>query len=268
MKLTKEIILNHIRRSNAYLWSLFLISNYKKTHILSFKGDGITESDTAENKSEKSINRLLTILNDFPSDAIFAIELKSSNTANGNGIIGPLEFVNHTKEEQEELKGIAQIQQQVMPAGVVSEEFLNGKIAELKAENTKALGELMLNYERKEFNNEKARTLQKLQDKEKELEDAKKKYDSNTGAAAEALFLALKKFFNVFTKNEMPTQALAAPEPQAPQSEEEKRKTDITEKVATFLYDNYSEQEIKDFYKHITTVGNNAKEISKTNANN
>lgn len=194
MTLNKDFIFKHIRETKYPLWALYILQNYRRVPIMFYAGDDFKDDETIDGKIEKSINRLANALNDFPADAVLSIELKNAKTANGSGIIGPFEFRNVTKEQAENTEpaqpsGFGFINP---PAGWVSEQYLNGKLEELKAENKRELGELMLQQRTKEFEERMEREKKELAELRKELNDEKKKYDSNTGAAAETLAGAAK----------------------------------------------------------------------------
>lgn len=246
MKLTKDYIAEHIKRTKFYFWTLYALQNYKRVHIMSYNADDITESDSDEEKAQKAINRLFAVLQDFPKDAVLSIELKSSKNANGNGIIGGIEFVNKTKEETEEqpqnFNGFGGFVNP--PAGWVSESVLNGKLDELRAENTRQINEIMFKQREKDFAEKMHRERAELEEMRRELKDEKKKYESNTGAAAETLVFAIKKILGELFPGLKMLKA-TTPETTPPQLagiKEEPAPTDpkykAVEKLAGILYEN------------------------------
>ena len=260
--LTTEKIINHIKRTKFYCWTLFRLQNYNRALVMNYYGDDCSDGAKEDEKFEKSANRLREIVDDWDKDTtLFIIELKNGKTANGNGILGPFQFKNVEIVEQQptEQQGISGLSSLAAPPqGFVSEAYLDGKIAELKADSAKQLGELMLNYEKQKFNAEKENTLKRLQEREREIDDLKKKYDSNTGAAADALFMAIKKVIAPFiggagAAEPQPTAAqLAAPQ----MSQEERQKTAATEQLANFLYTNCSTEQIKNIYNNLAQQKN------------
>lgn len=193
MTLNKDFIFKHIRETKYPLWALYVLQNYRRVPVMFYGGDDFKDDETIDGKIEKSINRLANALNDFPPEAVLCIELKNSKTANGSGVIGPFDFKNVSKEQAEnepaQPSGFGFINP---PAGWVSEQYLNGKLEELKAENKRELGELILQQRTREFEERMEREKKELADLRKELNDEKKKYESNTGAAAETLAGAAK----------------------------------------------------------------------------
>lgn len=269
MRLTKDYIVKHIKRSKFYLWSLFLLQNYKRTHIMTYNGDDIVEGDNDETKTEKSANRLYNLLDDFPPEAEFSIDLKRTQKSNDGGIIGPLEFINKKKDDTEK-----ETQQQNFngfgfvnpPQGWVSESVLNGKLEELKAENTRQINEIMFRQREKDFNEKIQRERQELDELRKELNDEKRKYESNTGAAAETLVFAIKKIlaelFPGFAAKVAPTEGPKQLSGVAEAKVEEQQRDDkykAVEKLAGMLYDNkkVTEAEVEILTKRIEQHLNN-----------
>lgn len=204
MRLTRDYILNHIRETKYPLWALYIVQNYKRLPIMFFSGDNFTENDTPESKAEKGIERLQNALQELPSDAVLCIELKSCLKANQGGILGPFEFVNHDKGD--DLATVPQTGQQfagligypTSPAGYVSEETLNAKLEGLRLDNERRVNQILLEHKEKDFEQKMQRERQELKELRKELNEEKKKYESNTGAAAETIVFALKKILGEF----------------------------------------------------------------------
>ncbi len=196
--LTRDYITNHIRQTKYPCWALFVVQNYKRIPLYFYNGEDFEDGDTAEGKAEKAVARLSSILRDYPADAHLSIDLKSSKGANGSqGTIGPLEFVNRDKDDAPTLPkppqgfgGFGFIQP---PAGWVSEETLNGKLEAMKAENEQRVNEILFKHKEDAFREQCRRERRELEEMRKELQDERKKYESNTGAAAETLVFAVKK---------------------------------------------------------------------------
>lgn len=196
--LTRDYIENHIRQTKYPCWALFVVQNYKRIPLYFYNGEDFEDGDTAEGKAEKAVARLASILRDYPADAHLSIDLKSSKGANGTqGTIGPLEFTNRDKDDAPTMPtapqgfgGFGFIQP---PAGWVSEETLNGKLEAIRAENEQRVNEILFKHKEDAFKEQCRRERRELEEMRKELQDERKKYESNTGAAAETLVYAVKK---------------------------------------------------------------------------
>ena len=69
MRLTKDYIINHIRRTKYPLWSLYVIQNYKKIPIIYYVGDDFSDDDTIEAKIEKSIKKPRSTVSEYAPQA-------------------------------------------------------------------------------------------------------------------------------------------------------------------------------------------------------
>lgn len=244
MRLTKDYIINHIRRTKYPLWSLYVIQNYKKIPIIYYVGDDFSDDDTIEAKIEKSINRLLAVLNDFTADSVLSIELKNSRTANGSGILGPIEFVVNEQEQQQQPSAPA-FQGFGAPAGFISEEVLNSRLAGIEAQNEKKINDILFKQRERDFNERIKRERTELNELRKELNDEKKKYNSNTGQAADALVFAIKKILAELFPGAFPagatvtanTQQQLAGTPETEQQQPDAKEIEIN-KLCNLLYNN------------------------------
>ncbi len=216
--LTRDYILNHIRQTKYQCWALFVVQNYKRIPLYFYNGDDFEEGDTAEGKAEKAVARLTSILRDYPADAHLSIDLKSSKGANGSqGTIGPLEFTNRDKDDAPTMpaapQGFSGFGFVQPPAGWVSEETLNGKLEAMKAENEQRVNEILFKHKEDTFKEQCRRERRELEEMRKELQDERKKYESNTGAAAETLVFAVKKILGELFP-QLPFAQTATPPPQ------------------------------------------------------
>lgn len=250
MKLTKDAIFQHLRQTGYPLWTLCILQNYRRLHIMSYNGDDFSDDEKPAAKIEKSLARLQTILETFPPEMLFTIELKNSKTANGNGVIGPLEFVNNNGAMEEPAAiGAMPPQLGAVPPGFVSEQYLNGKIEELKAENQKAINDLVFKYREEQFLDRMKRKEQELADLEKEMKDEKKKYESQVGKWADTLGTALQGIITKFVPalQQQPA-ALGSAEQSQPAAEQQPTdpKYKAVEQFANELYNHASEAEINE----------------------
>ena len=255
--LTRDYITNHIRQTKYPCWALFVVQNYKRIPLYFYNGEDFEDGDTAEGKAEKAVTRLASILRDYPADAHLSIDLKSSKGANGSqGTIGPLEFTNRDKDDAPTMPtapqgfgGFGFIQP---PAGWVSEETLNGKLEAMKAENEQRVNEILFKHKEDAFKEQCRRERRELEEMRKELQDERKKYESNTGAAAETLVFAVKKILGELFPQLPFAQAASAPPPQlsgAPAQEQPNDpKYSAVEVLANALYSdpNLTEKDVNE----------------------
>ena len=201
MKLTKDYIINHIRETKYPCWSLFVMQNYKRVPIMHYNGDDFSTDDDAGAKAEKAVARLDGALQSIPPDTLLCIELRSSKGANGSqGTLGPFEFYNYNKDDapgqqpqQQQAAGFGGFGFVQPPPGWVSEETLNTRLAGIEAKHEQRINEILLKQREKDFDDRRNRELREIAELRKELNDEKRKYESNTGAAAETLVMAVKK---------------------------------------------------------------------------
>lgn len=245
MRLTKDYIIEHIRRVKYPFWSLFVIQNYKRIPVMFYQGEDFEEKEPIEAKVEKSVRRLLSVLDDFDAGAVMSIELKTAKTANGSGIVGPLDFVI---AEQPPAQPTAPATFQGFtgaPAGFVSEEVLNSRLAGLEVANEKKINEILFKQREKDFEDKVRRERTELNELRKELNDEKKKYNSNTGQAADALVFAIKKIVAELFPGAFPagasvtanTQQQLAGTPEAEQQQPDAKEIEIN-KLCNLLYNN------------------------------
>lgn len=242
--LSFEQIANHINRTGYPCWMLSVVRNFQKNAIMNYWGEDFAENDTQEQRCEKSIKHLQSLIADFPQDTVFTIELKSNPKS--ATVYGPFSFsLNEPAQPQPQPQQPAFNGFGAPPPGFVSEAYLNGKLAEERAESKKQLQEALFEMRERELKERYDRKAQELADKERELKDEEKKYNSGTGQAADALYLAIKKIIMGF----MPTGASAAqPQPETlgaptaqPQPAEEitnPEKAAAVNKLANLLYEN------------------------------
>lgn len=258
MLLTKEIIYDRIKDSGYPFWSLFLQQGFKnQSHIMTYTGNDFEENDSDETKIQKSIARLDNIVASIPN-ATYIIEIKNSKTANGNGIIGPFQFSNAVKEEQ-------QPAQQTTLSGIqVSDSYLKGIEERLTNEFNLKLETFKAEEKQKQYLKELEKREEDLKAKEKELAELKKGYESSVAKTADILVLAGQKiamnlFPNLMPGGENPEIQLSGNQAENNESEEEQQpdeKADAVNELAEYLYKNYDTQRIKYFFEDIVAHDN------------
>lgn len=272
MRLNKDFIFKHIKDTKYPLWALYLVQNYRRVPLAFYNGDDFTDDEKTEGKTEKSCIRLASTLQDFPADAVLSIDLKNAKTANGSGILGPFEFVNMSKDDADNQQpqapqfagfGFAQ-----PPAGWVSEQVLNAKLDEMRAENERKINELIFKQREHDFEKRMARERKELYELRRELRDEKKKYDSNTGKVAQTLAGAAKIVIgDIFPglgidKTEAAAQLAGANQPELPETAQPAQpspsattdpKYKAIEQLAEMLYksENVTEEQVANLTKGI-----------------
>lgn len=259
MLLTKEIIYDRIKDSGYPFWSLYLQQGFKNTsHLMTYTGNDFEDEDSTETKLEKSVTRLDNIVTSIPN-ATFIIEIKNAKTANGNGIIGPLQFSNTIRTEEPtpglpassaaSALGTVQIQDYDSLKKQLENEF------ELKIENFKQ------KQKQEKIQEDLERKQQELEEKEKELKDLKKGYESGVAKTADILVEAAKRialnFFPDFVSNSEANNIQLSGNQQQQQQQQEseeeenldEEKAAVVNQFAEYLYKNFDKKHIEYFYE-------------------
>ena len=184
MHLKKQIIFKRIMQSGFPFWKLSLIRSFADVaHVHSYECENTEKETSKDEKLNASVRMLETILSDFPENAIFRIEIKNSKTANGAGVIGPLEFSNNDQEEKQTMNGLSGFPTNYMDLGFVPSQIMDEKM-KLQEDRFKNILENTLKEQ--DFRNREQRLLEKeLQVKEKE-----KEYSNDINKAANGFLLA------------------------------------------------------------------------------
>lgn len=242
MSFTRNYVLNHIKKTKYPYWSLYVVRSYQRTHLCTYGGDDFAPDDGEEAKVAKSVRRLEDFLQSIPKGSRLSIDLRSVKSgANGTGIIGPLEFENVSDEEaQSQPQSLGGVSWGAPPPGYVSESMLEGRLAKMEAENEKKMNALIFKQQQQDFATQMQREREEVERLKKEVEDDRKKYNSNTAMGAEALVMAFKKILGelapglgISADNAAAPATLGAPQP-APV---DPRATAVNE-IANMLYDN------------------------------
>lgn len=258
MILQKELIFDRIKDSGYFFWTLFLQQGFKNTsHLMTYLGNDFEETDTNETKIDKSINRLKAIIDSFPSDAVFVIEIKNSKNANGSGIIGQLQFSNSQPQPAQ------QATTQTILNGI-PESYLKGVEERLQKEFQISFENWKAEEKKKQIEREFERREAELIEKEKNLKELQKGYESGVAKTADVLVEAAKKIINYFmpeiTTKTAQTQLSGTQQIQQTQQDV---KADKVDEYAAFLYNNFSESEIEEKFKNLKNDVENKNTASK-----
>lgn len=240
----REFIYERIKDCKFPFWSLGLVQGFKNVaNVMSYYGSDFLDEDSDETKLDKSIKTLANTISTFPPESIFVIELKNSKQANGNGIVGPFQFSNSDKPLQSESTAPAPALG-VVPSGYVPESALKGLEESLNKNFKAELHALKMDFERKQREAEFARREKELDEREKELKEMKKEYDSSVAKATDVLFGVGKKIVSSFFMPQGATQEqLGAMQSNHQEASDEK--ADAVDDVASFLYQNYTIDDIR-----------------------
>ena len=252
MLLTKEIVYERIKDSGYPFWTLYLQQGFKNTsHLMTYTGNDFEENDSDETKLQKSIARLDNIVNSI-ADATFVIEIKNSKTANGNGIIGPLQFSNSVKKEEVTpvLSGV--------PA--ISESYLKGIEDRISREFNQKFETWKAEEKQKQYEKELEKREEELKEKEKELDDLKKGYESGVAKTADILLEAGKRIAMYFVpdlqKTATPEIQLSGNTQQSDNEQFQDEKATVINEFAEYLYNGYSKDQIKELFNNIKNYNN------------
>lgn len=251
---SKELIFDRIKDSGFPFWGLSLRQGFNnRVNVMQYWGDDFTDDDTPESQIEKSIRRLDNIVASFAADkpdCEFVIEIRNSKNANGSGIIGPLSFVNEMPKAQAPATPAPPEPQKVtlaaVPEGYVPESMLKGVEERLEKQFEDKLTAYREEMERRQKEADYQRRCQELDNRERELKDLEKGYNSSVAKTSDTAVAILQKLGQVFLPMLMPGVAPDAnPQLGAMQPEPPDPKSEIVDAVANLLYSKYSDAEIQ-----------------------
>lgn len=162
--MNKTDLFAYIKNVGYPFWDLSIVDGFKANRIRTYKCEDIDSDAKPDEKLNASLNALEITLSSFKPTDKFRIMLKNSETANGSGIYGPIEFINMEVEAAAppagaRLSGIPTASgafaglpdfNQLRALGYVPESEYNAKIEAAKLENQKAM--LEMEYRIKEDN--------------------------------------------------------------------------------------------------------------------
>ena len=256
---TKELIFDRIKDSGYPFWALSLQTGFRNSvNIMQYYGSDFEENDSDETKIDKSIRRLDNVLNSFPPESVFSIEIKNGRQANGSGLIGPLTFSVSSSLQEPAAAQAQQTQQPQLLNGLTFDEALKGVEAKLSAKFDNDLKAYKLEVERQQQEEKFKKRLAELDEREKELKELKKGYESGVAKTADVLFLAGKKLLGVVFPDlagQLPaaeTKTLGQPE-----TAQKDEKMDVLDDFAEYLYNNYDKNAIAKLYANLKQVNEN-----------
>lgn len=257
----KNELFEYIKNVNYPYWDLYKVDGFKGNRLRSYKLEDIESDAKPEEKLTASLNALEITLSSFPATDKFRIVLKNSETANGSGIYGPVEFTNMNAEmplAQSQRQAPANFSgfsglpdfNQLQALGYVPEVVYKAQLDAVRLENQKALQDM--EYRIKE-ENLKREYKKKQEDLRREIEETRRaREEANNGinkiveVGKRIAPAILGKLFNI------PVEELSGPGEGPREVEVKDAKYIEIEKLATELYDSYASlDEIQQLRNHL-----------------
>lgn len=244
--MTKQELFTYIQQIKFPYWELFLVDGYKPNRLRNYKCEDIDDDAKPEDKLNASLNALELTLSTFRPTDKFRILLKNSETANGSGVYGPLEFINSSLNDsgpqvitqpQSQLSGFGALPDfnQLRALGYVPESELEAKIANANLEQEKKLWELEKKLKDEAAEKEHKKKIAELN---KEIELTRKVREdasSSVNKLVEVVKLAAPPILGRLLGIDI--SQLSGPSDEGKEIEVKDAKYQEVEKLATELYD-------------------------------
>lgn len=266
----REFIFERIKDSGFPFWSLGLSQGFKNTvNVMQYYGADFEDEDTDDTKIEKSLTRLANTIATFPPESVFVIEIKNSKQANGSGVVGPFLFNNDNDGEDDNSNQNPQLGQ--IPAGYIPESMLKGLEDKIKSEFETKLENYKLETERKQRESDFRRREDALVEREKEVKDLEKAYNSSVAKTADVFIEIGKKIALYFFPPTAETVSSQPPQPQlsgavvTPPPVDEKTKA--VDDLAEFVYKNMDKDSIIKLKENLINLKNANTLVENANPN-
>lgn len=268
---TKDFIFERIKDSNAPYWNLSLCQGFKNTaNVMNYNGVDFEDEDSDATKIEKSIAQLARTISTFPPDSVFMIELRGAMTSNRSGIFGPFQFSNSDKPAQPApaTPNTQPLGAAMPPQGYIPETVLKGIQESLQSDFDKKLELFKQQTEQQRREDDFARRCQQLDEREKDLKDKEKEYNSSVAKAADVLIEIGKKIGAYFLMPRDQAAQMTTAQPQLgttqhePRSQEDVEKEDAVDDFSAFLYDNFTAEDIRQLKANIINYSKTVKDGS------
>lgn len=176
--MNKTELFQYIKNVGYPYWELFIIDGFKANRIRNYKLEDIEADASPEEKLNASVNALEITLSTFAPTVKFKITLKNSETANGSGICGPVEFINQAGEaivstQPGGFSGLGGLPDlgKINALGYISKSEYDAKLEAMKVANDRAIMEMELRIKE---DNLKREYDKKRDDLRKEIEEYRK----------------------------------------------------------------------------------------------
>lgn len=248
---TTEFIYDRIKDSGYPCWALGMSTGFRNvSNVMSYYGNDWTDEDSDETKVDKSINRLAATIASCPSDAVFIIEIKAARNATGSGILGPFQFTNSQPSEPSEPEKQQQPTQQptqpptvsqqfsnlgYVPDGYIPKTMLDGLEERMQQRYNADLSALEQKMRAEQIERDFNAKIERLKERENELKDKEKEYNSTVAKAADVLLEVGKRLGAYLLGGSQ-----SAPTPPTPLSgQPSDERAEAIEDVADYLYSNF-----------------------------
>lgn len=244
--MTKTEIFAYIRNVKFPYWELFLVDGYKPNRLRNYKCEDIDDDAKPEDKLNASLNALEITLGSFKPTDKFRIILKNSETANGSGIYGPVEFTNVEAEampgtpysysqQPGNLGGLSDLNQ-IRALGYVPESELNSKIAAAQLEQERKLWEMEKRIQEQQLKSSLKAREEELQREIENARKAREDADSSVNKIVDVVKLAAPPILSRLLGIDIEALAGTSDQPSREVEVKDAKYIEI-EKLATDLYD-------------------------------
>ncbi len=247
--MTQKDIFELIKLDATPYWSLYAVGSYQRRHVGSFNLEGLSNLSDDE-KIQKSIDALEQRLHLLGDEKNFIIKLKKSQKSNQDGLF-EYQFVSTIAGggNSDGLGGLSvqnPLQLGYMPMSLYDKEkellqsSLSGQLHAMQQENELQLKKIMNEFEVK-------RKLEQITQKQKDLQELEKKYNSKKDLVSDTLGSIIDNTFEKWFKN-----GLNGIEEE---KEEEDPRAQRIEEFANKLYDSkYSDKELNKILENVENL--------------
>ncbi len=245
--MNKTELFQYIKTVRYPYWDLSMVAGFKNNRLRSYKLEDIDEDAKPDEKLNASLNALEITLSSFKPTDKFTIILKNSETANGSGVYGPIEFINMESESaplpgakpqtSNGFGGFAGIPDfnYLRSLGYVPESEYTAKLEAAKLEQQKAMMEMEFRLKeeamKRDFANKKENLRRQIAETQRQREEANNGINKLVEVVKLAAPSVLGQLFGIDVKG------LAGPQEQTSEVTVKDPKYMEVEALATELYD-------------------------------
>lgn len=241
--LTKDGILTIIKTDNVPYWILYVNRGIDYVPAGSYNLENLNDNANDEEKQAKSSEALINKLGIFPANTKFSIELRKTKQANGTSKLGPFEFTinENTPQNTQNFNGLGSVDFNSL--GFVPKDQMQTYIDRALLERDKR----DLERDKQEFEDAKKEEI-------KEIEQDRKRYNSNMEMAKDALGGFVGDIISTFVKVKGNPVAALGRTAEPVEETVKDFKTSVVEKIAGTIYEQIPEQNIESFQKGVNAL--------------